>query len=140
MDLSTLAIDIEAPHKLVLRHPESNVELQHKGKDIYLLVRSVDHPEVKKVERRISKKRIESVQQSRGKIKISADELEEEATQRLVAHLAGWENLNMNDKPLVYSAAAAKDLLNNDAFAWIRAQLDEFAGERGNFLKAELIH
>ena len=137
MDLSTLAVDIEAPHKLVLRHPETNVELEHNEKPIFLLVRSVDHPEVKKVERRISKKRIESVQQSRGKVKISADEIEEEATMRLVAHLAGWENLVMDGKPLVYSAEACKKLLNNDAFGWIRTQLDEFAGDRGNFLKTE---
>lgn len=140
MDFSKLATKVEGHVALQLRHPDTGTLLTNDDKPINVFVRSPDHAEVKKVDKRIAQKRIEAVQNNRNKMRLDVDELEAEAVEKLISHIAGWEGIFMGEDEFKYTPENVKFMLTDPSFAWVREQVDTFAGERGNFLKKESMH
>lgn len=62
----------------------------------------------------------------------TAENLDSEGTDILVACVAGWRNLTVNDAELEYSPAAVRQAF--ERFPWIKTQVDDFAGDLGNFV------
>lgn len=48
---------------------------------------------------------------------------------------AGWLDGSTDETPVEHSAASALKLYGNSGVRWLRDQVDEFIGERANFLK-----
>lgn len=64
--------------------------------------------------------------------RITAEEVDDNALELLVALTRGWSPFDLDGKDYPYSAANARGLYRR--FRWIREQADEFAGDRANFL------
>jgi hypothetical protein len=63
----------------------------------------------------------------------TVEELNAEALELAASLVAGWEDkFDLDGAPLPYSGANAARLLRR--FGWIRQQVEQFAGDRANFL------
>lgn len=63
---------------------------------------------------------------------VTAEGLEEDATEVMVACTLGWENIQLAGQPLEFTPDAARSLYSEHE--WIREQVDEFIADRANFL------
>jgi hypothetical protein len=131
MDLLTLR-PVREPMRFVPAHPVTGEDLAHEGKPVVILVKGVDHPDMESFERRVNQRRIDRGAAA-GRVKLSSDELEAENTARVVAAIAGWENLSMGG-PVEYSLEKAKDVVI--ALPWLKDQVEAFYRDRANFIEA----
>lgn len=136
MDLATLeTVDGSVPFQL--RHPTSNAPLfaqtadgeDDTSKPIAINIIGKDSEPFRARLRAITNKRLAAGK----KLKITAEEVETESTNTIAACITGWQNVTLDGKPLDYSSANAKLLLNR--LPWLQEQLDEAIGDRANFLK-----
>jgi len=140
MDLIELATSDESV-AMKLRNPNTNEVLTYeKGKDkkkpITLQVVGTDHPAYKKVERRIRNKLLKDQSIMRGKIKLSAAQLDEQELDKAKACLVGWEGVTVEGKLLEFNPANVDLLLTHEKLEWIQEQLTEFCTDRENFMQA----
>jgi len=64
--------------------------------------------------------------------RVTAEEMEDNALDLLVALTRGWSPFNLDGQDYPYSPANARALYRR--FGWIREQADQYAQERANFL------
>lgn len=67
------------------------------------------------------------------KMKVTADDLEEEGLSLLASCVIDWEGVEDDNGPVKCEYAAVKELLINNGF--LKDQVDEAIGDRANFLK-----
>lgn len=138
MDLSNLMVTDEAK-AVDLVHPVTFRPLGTPEKPVRVMIVPPSHPRMRAVERRIADQRVQNAMVARGRMKLSADEIEAEAVDRLVACIESWEGIDMDGKPLKVSAENARMLMTNPALRWLRDQVDQALGDHGTFLaKPEL--
>lgn len=70
----------------------------------------------------------------KGKIKITAAELEEDSLSLLVFCTRGWSGIELDGKSLACNAGNVRSLYADKRFTWIRSQVDEFIGDEASFL------
>jgi hypothetical protein len=101
------------------------------GKTAYIDHYSSDSEIARKHQRAVQRRRLAM----RGRMKITPEELEAEATEVLAALTAGWYlvDLKGNVIDLPFSQENARELYGNPAVGWLREQLDESTADRGNF-------
>ena len=63
----------------------------------------------------------------------SYEESERSSVELLAELTLGWEGLEADGEPIVYSREKAIDLYSDPNMKWLREQVDEFVGERANF-------
>lgn len=124
-----------------LRHPKTNAPL-----GMRIFVAGVDSETYRSQIRRQQNRRMEQARRSRG-LNISAEELENDALDLLVACTKGWEAdieehgekktvpaLPMSDGLLPFSPENVRKVYASPGLAWLREQVDTDMGDRGNFL------
>ena len=113
---------------MVLRHPASGEELTtDDGGQIYIELLGMDSPEYRQLIRAAATRNV-----SRGRKRPSPELLEQEGITLLAGVTKGWGGVVVGGEVIAFSPEAAKRLYTD--YAWIREQVDEFVGERGNFL------
>lgn len=130
LNLSTVKSASEGA-KLHLRHPGTNALLNTtEGTPVTIMLRGVDAPEFQAERKAILNRRLNSGI-LKGKLKMSADEMENDALDLLVKCTTDWEGIELGG-PLPFSAENAKKLYL--ACPWVREQADAFTEDRANFL------
>ncbi|HEV7417680.1 MAG TPA: hypothetical protein VGN98_16100 [Tianweitania sediminis] len=123
MDLSTIK---PSSLKVDLLHPATGEEI-----GLTLDVISRDDPTVKRVQRRLTDKRIK-----RGFKKVSAEQIDEENIEVLSAAVTGWtwgKDASWGGKKLDCNPENVKIIL---AQPWFRKQVEEAIGEDADFFSA----
>lgn len=133
MDLSTLdtAAGGEAGAVMELRHPVTKEVLTHEdGRPQTIRIAGYDSPRWRKANREQIDQRIEN---GRKKIVETQADSERYAIDLLVAATLGWDIFLDGEVPAFTPAAAHKFY---SRFIWVREQVDNFAANRANFIKA----
>lgn len=107
-------------------HPSTGEKL-----GIVITLAGPDSDVFRKAKRRNTDKRLKAVQ--KGREKLSSAELEQEATEILAACTLDWSGIQEGKKDLECTPENASDLYTR--YPWIREQVDEFIGDRANFIK-----
>ena len=114
----------EAGAELTLRHPKTN-ELT----PVKLLVLGYDSDAYQEAQDERQRKRLERLPHHRPTV----EELNEDSLYVASMLVAGFVTpLSLDGQALAYSRESAKTLLRR--FPWVREQVEDFAGKRGNFL------
>jgi len=128
MDLSNL--ETQASSILTIMHPANEVPLL--GGDnapVTFSLLGIDSDEYRASQRVITNKRLSR----KNKFKITAEQLELETIEVLAACTVSWsDNFEVDGFAYHFSKENAKALY--ERFPWVREQVDEFIGERANFL------
>jgi len=115
-------------------HPVTGVALsQEDGSPVSLILAGEDSERFRKQDRTARSRRLARQQQGRA-MKLSADELDSDALEMLVAVTVGWSGLALDGADLPYSPDNARKLYTR--LPWLREQAQAFVLDRANFLKA----
>lgn len=106
-------------------------ERQDPPKPITIKVLGIDSKEYTSVRHQMQNKALKKVG-SGGKLKISAEQLEDQELSLLVAVTKGWSGIVIEGQEHEFNTANARSLYLR--FAWIREQVNEFVNDRANFL------
>lgn len=145
MDLSKLDTVSAAAEgaTLHLKHPVTGVPLldeslksdEHPdGAPVTITLLGVDSPEYQALDRRLRNRRLAETGRRGAQVKLTAEQIDNEAVQMLAALTVGWQNVGFGETKLEFSREAAASLYKK--VPWIREQVDEFVADRGNFLRA----
>lgn len=127
-----LEIEVERPQRMVLVHPTTRQPLRDQdGQPAYIDVYSSDSSIARAHNRAVQQRRLNT----RGRGRLSTEQLEAEAIDLLAALTAGWRLVKLSGEPLdvPFTPENARELYAAPSLAWIREQVDEFAVERANF-------
>lgn len=130
-----MALEVDKPSRMVIVHPVSRQPLRDaEGKEAYIELYSGDSDVAKKHHRAVQRRRLAM----KGRGKITPEELEAEHVEFLGALTVGWYLVDLSGAPISvpFSPENARDLYAEAALSWVREQVDEFTGDRGNFSKA----
>jgi len=133
MSLDALAIDVSAAAPVTLLHPKTRQPIRDEaGKEAFISVVSLDSPEVQRVQKVAMNKRLKM----RGRVTLTADELEAERAETLVAATKAWHLVTTDGKALdvPMTDAAARTIYTDPRFAWIKEQVSEALDDRATFL------
>lgn len=130
-----MALEVDKPSRMVIVHPVSRQPLRDAdGKEAFIELYSGDSDVAKKHHRAVQRRRLAM----KGRGKITPEELEAEHVEFLGALTCGWYLVDLSGAPISvpFSPENARDLYAEAALSWVREQVDEFTGDRGNFSKA----
>jgi hypothetical protein len=131
--LDALAFDVSNAVPVSIVNPKTRQPIRDaEGKESYISIVSLDSPEVQRVQKDTLNKRLKT----RGRLTMSADELDAERANTLVAATKGWYLVSLDGTPLnvPFSEATARALYSDPRFAWIREQVNEALDDRATFL------
>jgi len=131
---SGLELEVEQPFRLILLHPITRQPLRNgDGREAYIDHYSADSEIARKHQRAVQRRRLAM----RGRLKITPEELEAEATEVLAALTVGWHLVGLKGDPIdtPFTTENARELYSDPRVAWLREQLDESAADRANFSK-----
>ena len=135
---AAMALPVEKPGRLVLLHPSTHQPLvDANGEGAYLDLYSTDSEPAQRHARGVTKRRLALQQASQGRaVRLSAEEIEAERIEILVALTAGWRLVGLDGTHLdvPFSQADARSLYAD--MLWVRDQAEAFVGDRANFLPA----
>lgn len=114
----------ESGAELVITHPETG-----EPTSIVLTIAGPDSKTRKKADARIINDRLKLRVR-----KVSGELLQQEGIQLLAGVIIAWRGVVENGKDIEYSPQNAASLLTR--FGFIKEQVDQFCGDRANFLKA----
>lgn len=134
MDFSKLdtASPAAAGEILQLRHPITGDILE----GTTIMLRGSDSPEFQKASQAALNRRLEVMNRKGSGSLVSAEMIQKDMVENLVAVTIGWEGIEMDGNPYSYSPVNARLLFGDIRFPWLREQVDAFVGDRKNFLKA----
>lgn len=107
----------------VIRDPET-------GEAMTLTLLGVDSTAYQQAFRKNMNRRLNA--KAKGQDKMTAEQLESEAIERLVLCTKGWTHVGLDGEVLDCTEANAR--LVYTRFPWLRMQADEFIADRANFL------
>lgn len=137
LDLANLAIQTDLPHRLQLLHPITGAKLfadDSEEKPICILVLSEHSDAYKKAQRMAINRRLASSGTRRGN-KMTAEELESDTLESIVACVSGWENFAFAGEELAYTPENARKILKDPKFAWIKEQVENCITDSSSFMK-----
>lgn len=133
MDLSKLdtAAGGEAGAVMTLRHPSDKDQIVTHDDDTpqTITLAGYDSPRWRKANR----EQIDAQVAKGRKSQITADEMENNSIELLVAATLDW-NITLDGEKPKFSPDAARKFYKR--FIWVREQVDNFAANRANFIKA----
>lgn len=131
-DISTLAL--KADYELHLKHPLTDMKLyadKEEKKPVQILLYGTASKQYRKA---VSEMQTRQLRRNAKKEKPSAEVMNEEAVELLVAVSAGTKNFVFEGAEFSGTAEAFRKLYSDPKFSWIRQQVDEAIGDVGNFL------
>jgi hypothetical protein len=132
-DISTLAL--KADHELHLKHPLTETKLfadAEEKKPVMILLHGTAS---KQYRNQVQAMQTRQLRRNAKKEKPSAETMNEEAVELLVACSAGTKNFVFEGTEFSGTPEAFRKLYSDPKFSWLRAQVDEAIGDVGNFLK-----
>lgn len=131
MDLSNFdtTAAAQAGAKLELKAPNGDPLLQDDGAPVTITLLGRDSDVWRRAERAALDRRVNT----RKKTVQSAD-LERDALEALVAVTVGWSGIVLDGNALDCTPPNVRRVY--ERFRWVREQVDEFVGDRANFLPA----
>ena len=132
---AALALAVETPERMPVLHPVTKVPLvDGTGKEAHIALFSSDSPQAQEHLRSLSRKRIAS----KNRTVLTIEEVERGQIDGLVKLTAGWYLVGLDGMALdvPFSPENARELYAEPAMAWLREQVEQFAADRENFLKA----
>ena len=133
MSLDALAVDDSNAVPITILHPKTRQPLRDAaGKEAFISVVSLDSPEVQKVQKAALNKRLKM----RGRVTMTADELEAERAEALVAATKDWYLVGLDGSPLdaPLNDTTARTIYSDLRFSWITEQVSEALDDRATFL------
>lgn len=132
--VASLEVEVEKPSRMIVLGFDRQPLRGDDGSTNYIDLFSADSQVARKHQRLVTNRRLAM----RGRGKLTAAELESEAVELLVALTAGWGTISKDGAVTAdeFSPSDARDLYSNPKNSELRAQVDEFTAERGNFLTA----
>lgn len=129
MDIATLntAEAAEEGQWLELVHPTTYQPL-----DIRIKLLGTDSKVWRKHEREVQNKRLQRFQKRGAKARLTMEEAEAEALDGLAKVTQEWQGMKESGKDVPCTRENARRIYQD--YPWIREQVDEFVGDRGNFL------
>lgn len=130
MDLMKYAVDLDA-RELHLKAPDSGEPLMTADKrPVVIMLVGADSDTYIKAQRKMLNERM-----NRNK-KPDADVMFQQGIDLLVNCTVGWSGITTDNgkKDLPFTPDAARALYTNKSLPWVKEQVDEFVGNRGNFL------
>lgn len=129
---SGLALSVDTASRLHLVHPVTRQPLSNAstGEAAWIDLYSTSSAAGRAHDRAITDRAIKT----KGKW-ITAEQLDSDGTDLLVALTKGWSLVDLSGQPIDVpcSPAAARELYTLPAISWVRAQATEFVAELGNF-------
>jgi hypothetical protein len=129
---SGLELEVEKPFRKILLHPITQQPIRDtEGKEAYIDHYSADSEIARKHQRAVQRRRLAM----RGRLKITPEELEAEATEVLAALTVGWYLVDFKGQAIntEFTHEHARELYSDPTITWLREQIDESAADRGNF-------
>jgi hypothetical protein len=139
-----LGASVDAPQRMTLVHPKTGKVLREivtddegkavPGREAYIDLYSSDSELVAKHQRAVTAKRLSR----RNKANLTIEEIEESGIETLVVLTADWFLVTLEGEPIEdfpCTPENARAIYGAPSMAWIKRQVDEFAGEVGNFVK-----
>lgn len=96
-----------------------------------ITVLGADSDAYRERQRQFQRARVERMNKSR-RMNITPDEIEAEALELLVEVTTGWSGFRLNGADLPFNRDNVRMVYKR--FGWIREQVDQAVGDRGNFL------
>lgn len=136
MDLSKFKTDAPEGAEMIVLEPGRNVPLGHDEGQPPAKIRllGVDSDAYQKATRANLNKRLAAARGNRTAGRISAEEMEAEQLEVLVACTIAWENIEDGPEHLDCTPANARRVYAK--FPWLREQATQFVEDRTNFLKS----
>lgn len=130
-----LGLKVETPARMTILHPGTRQPLRIAGADdvAFLDLLSMDSAAAQAHQRAVTNRRLAARTR-----KLTAEEIEAEGVDLLVALTRGWRLATLDGQPLdvPFSTADARELYGAPEMAWLKLQASEFVGDAGNFLPA----
>lgn len=113
---------------------EINIAHPLTGEETGMKIRvvSLDSDKYHQISMKLQNENIKYARKNRGKT--TAEKLSSDAIELLANVTVGWDNIKINGKDLPFSLENARKLYED--YAFIKEQVDEFIGDRRNFIKA----
>lgn len=133
-----LGVAVEKPQRMTILHPKTNLPLVNKatGEEAWIDLYSSDSEIARKYQRALTNERLSSKRLRNAMI--SAEEIEANGNGTLATLTHGWALCTLDGDPIDDFPCTfdnAKALYAAPEMAWLRAQVDEFAGDLGNFVE-----
>jgi len=132
MDLADLDVSKTSNEGAVMEliHPVNKaVLLDENKKPMYIRVAGKYSDSYRSAQRKVTNRRLKA----RGKIKLTAEELEVEAIDILARCVLDW-NIVIDKKRPECTVENVRAVLSDDRFPWIKEQLDDFIDDDANFM------
>lgn len=129
---AALELSVDNPSRMTIVHPTTRQPLRDaEGKPAYIELYSADSEIRRKHDRAVARRRLAM----RGRGKITPEELEAEAVELLAALTTGWHLLDLAGDvvDVAFTPENARELYAATKMTWLREQVDEYVGDRGNF-------
>jgi hypothetical protein len=136
LDLTTLdtSATSEAGVVMEVRHPTTDAVLkQPNGQPVTVTLAGEDSERYRRAWRESTDRKLKMQQRGR-QVSISAESVEADAVEILVACTIGWSGIGMDGAPLEFSPDNARKIYAR--LRWLREQADSFISDRANFLRA----
>lgn len=133
--LRGLELEVDAPGRVMLLRPGSNQPLvDADGKQAYIDIYSSDSAIAMQYKRDLKTERLSH----RTRTVLTGEKADEEVADFLAALTTGWHLVSLAGEviDLEFSREAAKAVYANHRMLWVLDQVDTFAADRENFLKA----
>jgi hypothetical protein len=117
-------------------HPTKNIPL-----GITFFIRGTDSKTFRDITRKQQNRRMEAAKKARGSLNLTAEEMDAESIEVLVACTASWktgheDTIEISDGEfLECTPDNSRRIYADPGFAWLREQVDREIGDRSNFLK-----
>lgn len=138
-DLSNFDVVKSSTAKMELRSPVTDAPIVGTdGQSVFIELCSMDSKEFRTATRMVLNRRIAKSKGRRGgdpTMPASAEEAESDSIDTLIACTKGWSsNMPVDGSVFPFSSENVRVLYTR--FPWVREQVDQFIGDRSNFLKA----
>lgn len=135
MDLTKLDTSSAADEgaDLQLLNPVDDTVLRDEktGEPVSIQLLGSDSKEFMRISHKLQDKRLQK-RFTRGKLKMSAAEIEADALDLLVACTKGWKHVRIGQEVLPFNEENVRMVYNR--FPWIKEQVDSFVNDRASFL------
>lgn len=129
---SGLGLSVGASARMIIVHPVTQQPLRNRatGEAAYVDIMSADSEAGRRHQRATLNKRLSARAR-----KISAEEIEAENVELLVALMRDWRLVTLAGDAIdvPFAENDAREMLLDPNLGWLRTQIDAFAGDLGNF-------
>jgi hypothetical protein len=133
-----LELAVDMPSRMFISHPIHGTPIAGPdGNPAWIDLLSIDSTAHRAYDRKVTNSRLERA--SAGQGRVTAEQLEQEAIERLAILTKDWLLLSFDGTPIDVpcSEANARELYAAPAMTWLRSQVEAHVARRQNFTRAK---